>query len=104
MSESRKIRYLPPRWTWRFFPEERQRLFVLKSFREQMLFFHYDLSAVSDEEIEFRVREAARLIARAMPTVREVTLAFKRMAEAAGRVGESRKVIPGPGGGSTVGR
>ncbi len=100
MSESRKIRYLPPRWTWRFFPKKTQRALALQSVRVNMLFFGYDLSDVTDEEIEERTVQLARMISRAMPTVQEAAEAMKTFARAAGRAGLTRAdILPGPGGG-----
>jgi len=94
------MKFAPPRWTWRFLPKETQRALTIASVRENMLFFGYDLSDVTDEELEDNAVRAARMIARAMPTVQEAAEAMKTLARAAGQVGLKRAdILPGPGGG-----
>lgn len=87
-----------PRSLWRFLPKKTQRALALRSIRANMLFFGYDLSDVTDEEIEERTIQLARMISRAMPTVKEAAEASGKLAAAAARVGEC-KILPGPGGG-----
>lgn len=81
------MRFNPPGWTWRFFPKKVQRDLAIASIRESMLFFGYDLSAVSNEELENNMATGAHMLAIAMPTIREATEAFHQFAHAAGRAG-----------------
>ena len=94
------MKLTPPRWTWRFLPKSTQRALALQSIRANVLFFGYDLSDATEEEIEERTVQLARMISRAMPTVQEAAEAMKTFARAAGQVGLKRAdILPGPGGG-----
>ena len=94
------MKLAPPRWTWKFLPKKTQRALAIASVRENMLFFGYDLSTVTDEEFEDNMMKAARLLARAMPTVKEAAEACRQLGRAAGAAGLTRaNILPGPGGG-----
>lgn len=93
------MKLTPPRWTWRFLPKKTQRRLTIASVRGSMLFFGYDLSTVTDEDLEDNMMKVARLIARAMPTVTEVAEAMKIFARTAGKIGlKKADILKGPGG------
>lgn len=88
-----------PRWSWRFLPKRVQKRLAIASIRDHMLFFGYDLEAVTDEELEERLVEGMKLLARAMPTVREAAEACSSLARAMSEAGLTEAdILIGPGG------
>lgn len=68
-----------PRRLLRVLPKKLARKYVCASIRENMLFFGYDLSHLTDEEMEERVAEGAKVIASTGFTTKEAAEAMRRL-------------------------
>ncbi len=86
----------PPRWSWRFLPKKIRQDLVMQSVRNNLSFFGYDVSSVTDKALEDGVASFAKLISSAAPTAIEAVEAFQQLARAASSIGEKGDLIRGP--------
>jgi hypothetical protein len=77
---------IPPRWCWKYLPEDIERKLLINSLRAELRFFGLDTKDWTDEEIEASVELLGEVLSKVGVSVREAVDGLSKLSEAAGKI------------------